>query len=613
MKSKRNVRIAVAALAAAGLVAGTFVPAKAATRGTVVIHDTNPMTGLNTSVTSYNLTANTAIAYVTGAGFNYYDDKKNLIKNTTFGSYKIVKNQADDFRVQYTVNPGRVWSDGTPITGVDLLMSHVVCSNKWAIAAGLGDPASKTAKSAFDASCYNGVWNTWVVGDPILSDDKMSVIIKYKGRLADWDLYGPGPSPVHSLMLMYEGKKALGTVAENEAAKARFLTAYEDKNTTVFKAIGKIWSEDYNINVVDDKTNPLLLISNGGFIVKSCIAKQSCTVVVNPKYNSGPALSGSVNTIVWKYISDGNAASQALANGELDIYAGQATADAVAALKKIKGVNVIGGTDAFYEHWDIKVGTVPGEAEYNGPFAAKNGQRALDLRRAFLLGIPRQEIVEKLIQPITPSATVLRSVFVQPGSDIYDTVIRANGSAYYIGNQDELNKRAAALIRKWVPNALTNPIKVSVLVPGNNPRRAAEFALASANMKKIGFELVGDVQASWSPIRRLSKYDVTFFGWGASSTAQAGSASTWKSTGGNMLLGLNSPQMDKLMDDLTVPMSRQVLAQKYISAERIITDQALSIPVFVFPAVTAHNSDLKNVKPAPLSPTLVWNYWEWTY
>ncbi|MEY4337315.1 MAG: hypothetical protein RL680_210, partial [Actinomycetota bacterium] len=33
----------------------------------------------------------------------------------------------------------------------------------------------------------------------------------------------------------------------------------------------------------------------------------------------------------------------------------------------------------------------------------------------------------------------------------------------------------------------------------------------------------------------------------------------------------------------------------------------------IHPGVVAVNKDLKNVKPAPLSPQMVWNYWEWTY
>ena len=166
---------------------------------------------------------------------------------------------------------------------------------------------------------FRSTYNDFIVGEPELSSDQMSVTVRYKSKLADWELYGPGPSPVHSLVLMADGKKALGTAAENTAAKARFLDDFKTKDTADLKKIAAVWSKDYNINAVDATTNPLLFISNGGFIVKSAIAKQSVTLTVNKLYNSGPALSGSVDTVVFKYISDGNAASQALANGELDL------------------------------------------------------------------------------------------------------------------------------------------------------------------------------------------------------------------------------------------------------------------------------------------------------
>jgi peptide/nickel transport system substrate-binding protein len=40
---------------------------------------------------------------------------------------------------------------------------------------------------------------------------------------------------------------------------------------------------------------------------------------------------------------------------------------------------------------------------------------------------------------------------------------------------------------------------------------------------------------------------------------------------------------------------------------------AVTLPVFVHPGVNAVNKNLKGVKPAPLSPQLTWNYWEWSY
>ena len=612
MKFTRSAKFALATAASAALAFTLLSPAQAATRSTVVVHDTNSLTSFNSGTPDTNLTINGAVGYLSGIGFNYYDDKKNLVKNPTFGSYKIVKNGATDFRIQYTIEKGRVWSDGTPITAVDLLLSHVLSSNAYSKAAGLGDPDSDTVP-AFNSNAYGSTYNDNIVGQPVLSADKMSLTLQWKQKLANWDLFGPGPSPVHTLVLLSEGKKALGTVKENEAARDRFLTAFNSKNTAVLKAIGKVWSESYNITEVNDKTNPLLFVGNGGFLVDSAVSKSSVTMKKNPKYNSGPKLSGSVDTIIFKFIGDSTAAAQALANGELDVYSGQPTADAVAALKKISGVTVKGGIAATYEHWDPRVNAAPGQPEYKGLFKGHGGKGA-ELRKAFLLSIPREEIVEKLIRPINPDAVVLGSTFLSPGQEGYDRLVANNGSGYYVGPQDVLNAKASRLLKKYYPSAsASNPVKVTVLVPGNNARRAAEFALAKANALKVGFELVGDVQASWSPKIQNSEYDAVFYGYGATSTAQTGSNANFIIGGGNNRMGVELPALDKILQGLQPPLSNSALVTKIIAAERILHAEGITLGVFQFPAVTAYNKDLKNVKPAPLSPNLVWNYWEWAY
>lgn len=612
MKFTRSAKFALAAAASAALAVSLLTPAQAATRSTVVIHDTNSLTGFNSSTPDTNLTINSAVGYLTGMGFNYYDDKKNVIQNKTFGSYKVVKSGATDFRVQYTVEKGRVWSDGTPITAVDLLLSHVLSSNAYSKAAGLGDPESDNVP-AFNSNGYSGTYNDNIVGQPVLSADKMSVTLQYKKKIANWDLFGPGPSPVHTLVLISEGKKALGSVKDNEAARDRFLAAYNAKNTAVLKAIGKVWSEAYNITEVNKSTNPLLFVGNGGFLVDSAVTKSSVTLKKNPKYNSGPALSGSVDTVIFKFISDGTAASQALANGELDIYAGQATADAVAALKKISGVTVKGGIQSCYEHWDTRVAGAPGQPDYKGVFAGHGGKGA-DMRKAFLLSIPREEITEKLIRPINPDAVVLGSTFLSPGEAGYDRLVAANGSGYYVGSQATLNAKALRLVKKHYPSASpSNPVKINVLVPGNNARRAAEFALAKANAIKAGLELVGDVQASWSPKIQNTEYDAMFFAYCQTAVSQTGTNANFKNGGGNNRTGVNLPNLDAILDKLQVPMDNRTLVSTVIQAERIIHAEGLSVGVFQFPAVTAYNKDLKGVKPAPLSPNLVWNYWEWAY
>jgi len=613
MNTKRKIRVALAALASAGLLAGVLSPAQAATRSTVVLHETNTLTGINSSVTGYSLVTNSAVGYLTRSGFNYYDDKKNLTANSVFGSYKVAKSSKTDFRTQWTVNPGRVWSDGTPITGVDLLLSHVLSSNAYSIAAGLGDPKDKVTGAAFKTSGYSSTYDTNIVGDPEISADEMSVTLRFKQKIANWDQYGPGVSPVHALVLMSEGEKELQSASQNLAAKARFLKAFKEKDTKVLKAIADVWSKDYNITNIDSKTNPLLLISNGGYIVKSAVDKQSVTLVENPKYNSGPAKVGKIDTIVYKFITDGTAAAQALANGELDVYNGQADADGKAALDKIKGIKVIGGTSSTYEHVDLRLSAFPGQPEYKGIFAASGGQKALDLRRAFLLSIPREEIIEKLIKPLNPNIPVLNTAFSVPGEGIYDSIVRNNGSKYFVGSQAALNKRAASLVKKWYPNAMTNPVKVNLLVPGNNSRRADEYALIKANARKVGFDVVGDVQVAWGGLLTNSKYDAAFFGWSAGSVVQVKAPTIFKSTGTQNYNAAQFREVDPIYERLSAPMSQTVAVQNYIKIERYFLENAATLPIFQHPSITAVNPDLKGIKPAPLNPNIVWNYWEWSY
>jgi len=594
------------------LAVSTLAPAKAA-RSTVILHETNTLTGLKSSVTGYNLVTNSAVGYLTSSGFNYYDNKKNLVPNTIFGSYKVAKAAKTDYQTQWTVNPGRLWSDGTPITGVDLLLSHVLTSNAYSIAAGLGDPLNKEKAPAFNSLGYSGTYNNNVAGEPTLSSDKMTVTLRFKNPIANWDQFGPSASPVHALVLMSEGKTSLQSASENLAAKERFLQAFLNKDTKVLKAIADVWSKDYNITDVNSKTNPLLLISSGGFIVKSAESKQSVTLVANPKYNAGPALTGSIDTIVYRFITDGNAAAQALANGELDVYAGQATADGKAALDKIKNIKVIGGLSSTFEHVDLRLSSFQGQPEYKGVFAASGGRKALDLRRAFLLAIPRAEIMEKLIKPLNPDIPLLNSFLTVPGEAGYEQIARNNGTSYYAGTQEELNKRAAALVKKWYPDAMTKPIKINMFVPANNTRRADQFALIKANARKVGFDVNGEVTVLTGANLILTKYDAAFFGWAASAVLQSRLLPAYTPGGANNYYGAALPEVTQPYLELGRPLAPTVLTQNYVKIERTWITNAATLPIFQHPQIVAVNPALKEVKPSPLSPQIVWNYWEWRY
>lgn len=350
----------------------------------------------------------------------------------------------------------------------------------------------------------------------------------------------------------------------------------------------------------------------GGFIIDNAVANTSVTLKKNPKYNSGPAFfSRSIDTVIFKFIAN---AARALANGELDVYAEQPTADGVAQLKAITNVNVVGFNQSPCEHWDLHYDTVVGKDPYTGLFSVKYGAKSKALRRAFLLALPRDEIMEKLIAPINGLTEPIRSTWLAPGTAAYDELVDKNSSSVYLREkQESRNNSALALVQKYYPNALKSPVKVRVLVPANNPRRAAEFELAKANMAKVGFELVGDVRSDWPFKLGNSDYDAYFFAWVPNSVTQRQSAEIFETNGGNNIIGYSNQQVDSIIATLDAPLTEKQLIAKYIQIERLTNADEITLGVFIHPGIVAVNKNLKNVKPGPLSPQIVWNYWEWAY
>ena len=614
MKLNRIARVALAATAAAGLVVGAINPAHSAAKTTVSIVQSNALTGLNPSVSEMNLTFNTDVAYLSGIGFTYYNNKAQLVDNKAFGTYSIVSKKP--FKVKYTVNSGRVWSDGTPINGIDLLLTHIISTGSYSEIAGLGDPANSKVTPAFNSLGYGGIYDEHVVGLPILSADKMSVTVEYDTQVPDWRLLSPGPTPVHTLVLMAEGKKKLGTLAENNAARERFYKYFQNYDKANLTKIGKIWSEDYNINKVDASTNPLLLVGNGPFIVKSAVPNGAVTMVRNPKYNSGPKVK-SLQTVVFKVIGDGTAAAQALKNGEVDVYAGQPTADAVAQLKAMApAVKVIGGDQAVYEHIDLRVGPAYGTQEtYNGPFAGM-GQQAVDLRTAFLLAYPREEIIEKIVKPITSSSQLMNSLMVFNSEPSYKDIIAKSGvSKFTAGTQADRTAKALALVKKYYPSAAAGSGSVKVrLLFGNpsNARRVAEAALVKAELAKAGFDVDVTPTSGWSSHIEDSKYDAAFFAWVKSSAVQSGNVGTYETQGNGQ--GYSNSTIDKIYKDLgSTPYSAAQIKDLFIKVDSELIKDAVTLPIFQHPSANGVNAKLQGVAPSPFSPNLVWNLWDWYF
>jgi peptide/nickel transport system substrate-binding protein len=612
---------AVTALTVSGLAAVGIAPAGAATRSTVTILSTGDITSLNSSTSAGNTSYNATVGSLTGMGFSYYDSDANLVMNTAFGSMKIVKKLAKDFQIQYTVKKGQVWSDGTPIDAVDLLLTHVISSDKYSKDAGLGDPADEATTPKFDSIGYSSTYADHVVGLPVLSADKMSLTVKFDKPLPDWELLAPGPSPVHTLELMADGKKGLQAAAVNAAAKAKFLSDFKSKNSARMAKMGKVWSEDYNVNAVTPATNALLLVSNGGFIIKSFTYGDKMTFVRNPKYNSGPAMQtkNPINTVVIKIIDDNTAAVQALKNGEIDIYYNTLPSSAdKASLTAMTNVTTVTKTGGNYSHLDLRVDTASGKTDdYTGVFAG-NSQKARDLRKAFLLALPREGMVETLIAPIQTGAKPLDSALAFQGTPEYNTIVNNSGVAQYsAGTQASRTAAALALVKKYKPSAAADSDSYTVrLVHADSSTRRRLTALIALEVAKAGFKLVETNAPNFfdDELNKSSDYDVTMYGFGLNSISQANGTEIYKSTGSNNCWGWN----DSIVDEAVASLQGDILTASQATAKRVIIEKqiiknAWGLILYANPTITAYTKTLKNVKTAPVGANITWNFFEWHY
>jgi peptide/nickel transport system substrate-binding protein len=556
---------------------------------------------------------------LTGMGFTYYNSDAKLVMNTKFGSMKVVKQAAKDFQIQYTVAKGQVWSDGTPIDAVDLLLSHVVLSDKYSKDAGLGDPSGE-GTPAYDSVSYGGTYAQHVVGLPTLSADKMSLTVKFDQPLPDWELLAPGPTAVHALSLIADGKKGLQSASVNAAAKAKFLKSFTSKSTAHLKAMGKVWTTGYNVTKVDATTNPLLLISNGGFIISKFTFGDSMVLVRNPKYTSGPAMAtkNPIKTVVIKIIQENTAAVQALRNGDIDVYYNTLpTAADKVTLSALPNVTTVTKTGGNYSHFHLRTDAKQGATDsYTGPFAG-NGTKAKDLRKAFLLATPRQQLVDTLIKPVKSDATPLDSQFAFQGTPEYNTLTKGSGvSIYSKGTQAERTAQALAIVKKYYPTASETvaPVKVR-FVHANTSLRNSLAKLIIAEVKKAGFE-VEDIAKDgtfFSDIQE-AQYDVTMYGFGLNSISQSNATEIYKSDGGNNNWGWNDSALDALLKSLQgeILTPAQVTAKR-LAADKIVMNNYWGLALYANPTISAYNKALKNIKPAPVGNNITWNFFEWSY
>jgi peptide/nickel transport system substrate-binding protein len=571
--------VAAGALALAGCAAGGGSEIQTGTTLTAV--ENSPFTSANGGTADGNTTYNNNINYMTSSGWNYYDNTPKLVKNTKFGTYTVVSKSP--LTIKYTITDGVKWSDGTPVDASDMLLAWAANISKYNDAKGKVNFTSAAAGGGLDS----------VTAVPKISDNNKSLTLVYSKDFVDWETAFAVGMPAH---IVYE--EAFPKVTDATKAKDALVKAIQGDDEATLVKLAKVWGSSFNMT--STPSDKKLLVSNGPYVISKLVKDQYITLTANKDYNWGPL--PKLSKITVRFIQDPTAQVQALQNGEVSVISGQATADTVAALKGLSGVTTTTTSTSTYEHVDLTFNN-------GGPFdpATYGGDatKALEVRQAFLKTLPRQDIIDKLIKPISDTAKLDDSQTILPGAAGYEESVKANGSADYAKVDIE---GAKALLAKA---GVTSP-SVKFMYGKSNTRRASEFALIQASAAQAGFNVIDAGDDTWGQKLGDGTYDAVLFAWQFTSLAVTGTQTQIQTGGGNNFNGYSNKDADAAFEKLTGEYDASKQQALLAQIDKDLWDDAYGVTIFQFPEVTAFSDKVKNVSDNPLSPSVFWNFFDWT-
>lgn len=537
----------------------------------------------NGATAAGNNVANSLTDYLTSSGFNYYDNGPSLVRNTDYGSYEIVTE--DPLTVKYTVNDGVVWSDGTQIDSADMLLSWVST---------FGYYKNEDASYLFSHAAPKDN-----LASKLPTLDGNSITFEYDVQYVDWELqFGVGVAAHATVMMAYP------EITNPAAAKQALVDAVYNADDEWMAKVADTWNNGFVST--NTPSNPLMYLSSGPYILEELVEEQYSTHVINPLFNWGPK--PQYERITIRQISDSTAAIQAVDNGEVQIASGQPTADVLALVQALQNANYASTEEGAYEHIDLTVnnGGPFDPASYGG-----NAETANKVRQAFLLSIPRNEIIEKLIKPLNPNAKLRTAVLFVPGSEGYDQA-EAN-YAQYLGTDEENRERAKALLAEA---GVSGPINVRFWYPEGNVRRQNQLELITLATSLTGFTIVDQSEPNWeftnNVFPALNPHDATIFAWAASSLAVSGDDQYLTLGGPSNWTGFNNSTVDGLIEELNVAVQKEDQLRIRLAMEAELAKDAYNITIFQFPGLTWWDKSVSGVDPSLLVPYYFWNFWDWT-
>ena len=511
-------------------------------------------------------TYNSAVVDRMFSSFWYFGTDGSIIPNEDFGTYE--KTSDDPLTVKYTISDDAKWSDGTPVTAGDFIF-HWAANNDTVKAEGSETPL-------FDSISFEQ--GKYIPEAPEGEADGKEFTVTYPEPYADWEILISTALPAHIVA------KEAGMSFEE------LVTAAKEKDVEALTPAAEFWNDGWDFSP-GELPDASLVPSMGPYKFKDggWQAGQSITLEANPEYWGTPA---ATKELVLRF-ADPKTHVQALQNGDLDVIEPQATVDTLQQLEGLgDDVNVQTGDQLTWEHVDYNRGE--GSVFADSP----------ELREAFALCLPRQQIVDNLIKPIYADAQVMNLREVFPFQDKYQEVV----DEAYPKEMDEPNiEKAKELVEK---SGVSTPT-VRLGYQAGNQRRTETVALIKSSCDQAGF----DVQDANSPVffkevMPAGDYDAALYAW-AGSGQKASGANIYQSDGAQNQQSYNNPEVDAAWDKLATSLDENEQLEQVKTIEKLLWEDFQAIPLYAHPGLVGHKADVANVRDTAAQSGALWNVEQW--
>ena len=511
-------------------------------------------------------TYNSAVVDRMFSSFWYFGTDGSIIPNEDFGTYE--KTSDDPLTVKYTISDDAKWSDGTPVTAGDFIV-HWAANNDTVKAEGSETPL-------FDSISFEQ--GKYIPEAPEGEADGKEFTVTYPEPYADWEILISTALPAHIVA------KEAGMSFEE------LVTAAKEKDVEALTPAAEFWNDGWDFSP-GELPDASLVPSMGPYKFKDggWQAGQSITLEANPEYWGTPP---ATKELVLRF-ADPKTHVQALQNGDLDVIEPQATVDTLQQLEGLgEDVNVQTGDQLTWEHVDYNRGE--GSVFADSP----------ELREAFALCLPRQQIVDNLIKPIYADAEVMNLREVFPFQDKYQEVV----DAAYPKEMDQPNiEKAKELVEK---SGVSKPT-VRLGYQAGNQRRTETVALIKSSCDQAGF----DVQDANSPVffkevMPAGDYDAALYAW-AGSGQKASGANIYQSDGAQNQQSYNNPEVDAAWDKLATSLDENEQLEQTKTIEKLLWEDFQAIPLYAHPGLVGHKADVANVRDTAAQSGALWNVEQW--